>query len=175
MLGQLASRLRRLMKSSLLPFHHVTIDNCPALRYALVKQLNGLRTREYLRKASRIVTGRCTAAEIRGFVPMLGCMAHYVRSELDYCKKYNVKKTQQMLHLRVSAETLATTSVSVYQFLLINYVILLSQRFYTESCAKALACVAEICGFNVKRNENPEDFVVECCKRSSQPDVVWFF
>lgn len=172
MVGQLFGRLRRLIGSSNLQFHHVTIDNCQSLRYALAMQLNGMATKHYVRLASRIITKKCTIAEIREFVPIITCLAHYIRSEYDYCAKHTVKKLPRMLHLRSMSFMLSTTSTLVYQFFSLHYINLLSQRFLTESAKKSLSCLAESCGFDVSDRSKPDDFYTELYKNASSPDVV---
>lgn len=170
--GELFGRMRRLRNGNAVTFHHVTIDNDAALRSAIAKLVIGLSTKEYLRRASEIVTGKCTAAEIRDFVPILGCIAHYIRSDYQYCVKYNVLKSQKLLHLRCTSELMATTSTAVHQFLLMNYVTLLSHRYMTKTAQKALACVAQACGFDEKSRESEEEFLEQCYKNSASPDLV---
>lgn len=149
-------RLRRLVNGKEILFDHVTTDNCAALRYALAKQLNGMSTWEMMKTASRLLVGKLTVAEAKRFIPFYSCLAHELKSDLDYCVKHKVSYLQKALFMRARAVMQMSTEKSRVETLVLNFIELLSHRFESDLTNKALQCVLKICGVsaNEKFDEN---------------------
>lgn len=158
-LGQLVGRLRRLVTGKEIFFDHVTTDNCAALRYALARQLNGMSTWEMMKSASRLIVGKLTIAEAKRFIPFYSCLAHELKSDIDYCVKHKVTRLQKVLFLRARAVMQMCCDKSRVEMLVLNFVELLSHRYQSEITKKALQCVLEICGASGTENFDEYQFL----------------
>lgn len=174
LMGQLMGRLRQLMKGKFQAFRYVVFDNSAAIRSAMALQINGCETVKLMRLASRIICGQCTVAEVLEFVPFHTCMAHELKSDALFCQKYKVTGIGKLLALRVLSVMHSLTCPLHLQFLVNNYITVLSSLYMTPNVEKSLKCIGEMCEFNRRKLEKEDDIIASTYADVEDPTFVCF-